>query len=134
VADSQPGEGDKDQDVAPGLDALVVEVREIRPGWSSASIRRALTHPDVVERGWDRARPAMLAVAADPESRQPGRLSHDGPWWNQSASGPAPASRPALDPRPPWCGRCSDELRRQVDAGGKVARCPVCHPLAEQAS
>jgi hypothetical protein len=25
----------------------------------------------------------MLAVAADPESNQPGRLAHGGPWWNQ---------------------------------------------------
>src|SRR5258707_5031400 len=35
VADVQPGEGDEDQDVAAGLDALVAEVREIRPEWSS---------------------------------------------------------------------------------------------------
>ena len=121
-----PAEGaDEDHDLVPGLDALVDEVREIRPEWSSRSIRRALTHPDVTERGWDRARRAMLAVAADHASNQPGRLAHGGPWWSQpGASGPG-------DPRPPWCGECSDERARQVDLpGGTVSRCPACHPLA----
>ena len=124
VAGAQPEEADEgeDRDCPPGLDALVAEVRRIRPEWSSRSIRRALAHPDVVERGWDRARLAILAVAADPESQQPGRLCHDGPWWSQPARSP--------DPRPPWCGRCSDARRRQVDMGGKPARCPRCHPLA----
>ena len=113
----------------PGLDALVDEVREIRPEWSSRSIRRALAHPDVTERGWDRARRAMLAVAADPGSNQPGRLAHGGPWWSQpGGSGPD-------HPRPPWCGECSDERARQVDLpGGTVSRCPACHPLAKEAS
>jgi hypothetical protein len=126
VVGAPKGEDDEDQDSAPGLETLVAEVRAIRPEWSSASIRRALAHPDVVERGWDRARAAMLAVAADPQSRQPGRLSRDGPWWNQ------PASSSAVDPRPPWCGQCSDERRRQVDVDGKPARCPACHPLAPE--
>jgi hypothetical protein len=118
LAGAREGEDSEDHDSAPGLEALVAEVRAIRPEWSSASIRRALVHPDIAERGWCRARPAMLAVAADPQSRQPGRLSHDGPWWNLPASGLPP------DQRPPWCGRCSDERRRQVDVGGKPARCP----------
>ena len=53
AADTQPeGEG-TDQDSAQELDCLVTEVRQIRPEWSSRSIRRALAHPDVTERGWD---------------------------------------------------------------------------------
>ena len=32
--------------------------------------------------------------------------------------------------RPPWCGECSDETRRQIDTPGGVARCPKCHPLS----
>jgi len=129
VADAQPEGEEEDQDFVPGLDALVDEVREIRPEWSSRSIRRALAHPDVTERGWDRARRAMLAVAADPGSNQPGRLAHGGPWWSQpGGSGPD-------HPRPPWCGECSDERARQVDLpGGTVSRCPACHPLAKEAS
>jgi len=32
--------------------------------------------------------------------------------------------------RPPWCGECSDDIRRQLDTPGGVARCPKCHPLS----
>jgi len=130
VADAQPEGADEDQDFVPGLDALVSEVRAIRPEWSSRSIRRALAHPDVAERGWDRARRAMLAVAADRESKQPGRLAHGGPWWSRPDTGPGSG-----DARPSWCGECSDERARQVDLpGGIVSRCPACHPLAKEAS
>ena len=126
------GEEGKEQDLASGLDAvdaLVAEIRAIRPEWSSQSIRRALAHPDVTERGWDRARPAMLAVAADPQSLQPGRLAHGGPWWNQ------PRAPVRSHCKPPWCGECSDERTRQVSLpGGKITRCPGCHPLSKQAS
>jgi len=41
---SRRGE-DEDQDFVPGLEALIGKVREIRPEWSSRSIRRALAHP-----------------------------------------------------------------------------------------
>ena len=127
AADAQAEGEDEDRDFMPGLDALVSDIREIRPEWSSRSIRRALANPDVAERGWDRARRAMLAVAADPESNQPGRLAHGGPWWSQ------PDARG--QPRPPWCGECSDERARQVDLpGGTISRCPACHPLAKKAS
>jgi hypothetical protein len=126
VADAQTEEEGGDQNSTPGLDALVAEVRQIRPEWSSRSIRRALAHPDVTERGWDRARRAMLAVAADAGSHQPGRLAHDGPWWNHAPP------RPPAGSRPPWCGQCSDEIRRQIDVDGKPARCPACHPLAKR--
>jgi hypothetical protein len=129
AADAWPGEGDEDRDSAAPLDALVAEVRKIRPEWSSRSVRRALAHPDVTERGWDRARRAMLAVAADPESKQPGRLAHGGPWWVQ----PGPSGSGRL--RPSWCGGCSDERARQIDLpDGTIRRCPACHPLAREAS
>lgn len=128
VADAREQEGDLDQDSRPGLGELVDEIRAIRPDWSSSSIRRALDHPDVVERGWERARRAMPAMAGDRTSNHPGRLAHDGPWWNEP-----PAAHVSV-PRPPWCGQCSDELRRQIDVPGGVARCPVCHPLADATS
>jgi hypothetical protein len=122
----------EDRDLASGLgavDALVAEAREIRPEWSSRSIRRALAHPDVAERGWDRARQAMLAVAADPESHQPGRLAYDGPWWNQS---PAPGRGHC---RPPWCGACDESTRMLGRYDGNMpSRCPRCHPLAARTS
>jgi hypothetical protein len=132
AAEAESGEEDKDhqdQHALEDLDALVAEVRRIRPEWSSRSICRALAHPDVTERGWHLARQAMLAVAADPESNQPGRLAHGGPWWNQ------PGARGRGRPRAPWCGECSDERARQVSLpDGKIRRCQTCHPLARQVS
>ena len=128
VADAQPEGEDEDHDFTTGLEPLICEVREIRPEWSSRSIRRALARPDVTERGWDRARRAMLAVAADPASNQPGRLAHDGPWWNQPRA-PGPGH-----PRPPWCGdgECDERTRlvHDADGAGRPGRCPRCHPLA----
>ena len=48
----------------------------------------------------------------------------------RSARGAASAdAAPHAQPKPPWCGECSDDLRRQVEVDGKLARCPVCHPL-----
>jgi hypothetical protein len=34
----------------------------------------------------------------------------------------------ASNGKPLWCGIC-DERTRQIDLGGKAARCTVCHPL-----
>jgi hypothetical protein len=123
-ADVQPEGENTGREFAAGLHSLVAQVRQVRPDWSTSSIRRALAHPDVTERGWDRARQAMLAVAADPESHQPGRLAHDGPWWNQTG--------PAGRPRPPWCRQddCDQRTRRLQHAdGADGGRCPRCHPL-----
>ena len=33
---------------------------------------------------------------------------------------------------PPWCGKCSDDLKRQVETPEGVARCPDCHPLTRK--
>ncbi len=38
------------------------------------------------------------------------------------------------EPRKPWCGRCSDDVMRQLETPVGVIRCPECHPLAEEAS
>jgi hypothetical protein len=46
-------------------------------------IRRA-----VEQHGWpaEAAVPALLALAADPQTRSPARLEHPGPWWNAAES------------------------------------------------
>jgi hypothetical protein len=53
-----------------------------------AAVQLALT------RGWPRplVEPALLAVAADPETRSPMRLAEAGPWWDTH---PAPPDEPA---------------------------------------
>jgi hypothetical protein len=64
-------------------------------------LRRALQH------GWPAASavPALLAVAADPQTRSPVRLEHPGPWWDAAEA--AVAAREQFEAR--------DELR-ELDA------------------
>lgn len=58
--------------------------------WQAPCLAAAL-HVAVVVRGWpsERAEAALLAVAADPQSRSPMRVAEAGPWWD---SAPAPAA------------------------------------------
>lgn len=79
VAEDRAEEGD--QAGGQTRDQLVATVRRIRADWSTKSIERALDHDAVTERPWGLVCAAMLAVARDPASKQPGRLAHDGPWW-----------------------------------------------------
>jgi hypothetical protein len=121
-------EPNRHEETNPGdVDALIADVLAIRPAWSARSLRRILTDPDITRRPWPSVRSAALAVARDPNSKQPGRLAHDGPWWERP---PAATTAPA---RPPWCGDC-DEQTRLVDPDSPH-RCPACHPLnTEKAS
>ena len=118
----EEGEGEDRQQTRPDVAALAAEVRAIRPDWSTASIRRALTCPDVAERPWPLIRAAALAVARDRASEQPGRLTRDGPWWYT-----APPS-PQLKPVPEWCGNCSPTRRLEDGEGLDAGPCPACHP------
>lgn len=122
IPDDQTGEGDRDQGQT--RDQLISAVRRLRPAWSTKSIDRALNVPSVTERPWDLTCAAMLAVARDPESKQPGRLEHDGPWWHQAGH--------AAVSRPPWCGRCRESTRRvEDDDGYDAGPCPKCNPKAK---
>lgn len=102
---------------------LIRQVRELRPDWATGSITRALRHPAVLERPAALRGPALIAVARDPASQQPGRLAHDGPWW-------ITAAQPAQPGRPTWCGLCDEQTRLiGVDT---PRRCPNCHPLRDE--
>ena len=59
----------------------------------------------VVNRGWpaDDVVPALLAVAADPESRSPVRVAEAGPWWDRPLK---PQEQPTHD---------LDKLERRLD-------------------
>ena len=116
-------EGDQD----PGQDPadLIAELRSIRPDWSTDSIRRALSAQAVRERPWPLVCVAAVAMARDQNSKQPGRLEHDGPWWHI-------AVEPARDPPPPWCGKCDERTRLLERDDGAPARCPDCHPLTRE--
>jgi hypothetical protein len=65
--------------------ALVAEIRAVRKDWAADSVRRAIDDRAVRDRPWSLVRPAFLAVARDPASKQPGRLGRDGPWWAEAA-------------------------------------------------
>lgn len=94
VPDAKTEEGEEKSGIEnPDIAALVVEVRKLRPAWATRSIKRALADESVAERPWPMIRSAMLAVARDPESRQPGRLAGDGPWWHEAAMTAAGAAR-----------------------------------------
>ncbi|WP_238015022.1 hypothetical protein KZZ52_33810 [Dactylosporangium sp. AC04546] len=80
--------------------ALVAVVHRIRPEWSPRSIRRALTHTDVLDRPWPLVWNAAISVARDRTSQVPGRLPHDGPWWTPPAPPPAPPHPPPVTPTP----------------------------------
>ncbi|MFI9591248.1 hypothetical protein [Nonomuraea sp. NPDC052265] len=112
-----------DEQEVEGIMELVDDLRRIRPDWSTRSIIRTLTDPDVIERPWWIVRHAALALARDPITQHPGRLIHDGPWW--------PAAARAVDRPPviPWCGTCSDPIRRRVEDAEvrDLGPCPQCH-------
>lgn len=71
--------------------AVAEQVRGIRRShgkpvarWATPCLRLAL-HAAVVVRGWppDQAVRALLAVAADPDTRSTMRLAEAGPWWDE---------------------------------------------------
>jgi uncharacterized protein YdaU (DUF1376 family) len=91
TAEPQTGEGEE----IPEFE-LIRQVRELRPDWTTASITRALSSPAVLERPAALRGPALLAVARDRQSQQPGRLAHNGPWWTATVKPTAdhhPSSR-----------------------------------------
>lgn len=116
------GEGDQEREQTP--DQLIAAIRRERPDWSTSSIERALAHPSAAERPWPLVCIAALIVARDPESKAPGRLAHDGPWWAQAAA----LLGATAAPKPPWCGKCDERTRQRERDDGRPARCPDCHP------
>lgn len=71
------------------LDALAAECQRLRRGlglpaarWAPPRLAEVLNEAIVV-RGWPAAAagPALLAVAADPTTKSPMRLTCPGPWW-----------------------------------------------------
>jgi len=135
-----PEEGEisrrEDPGAAGDLRAVADEIRRARPEWSRRSVLRALEGAIADGRPRELAVAAMRAVAADPETRHPGRLRHDGDWWVR-AEVPARAAR-----RPEWCGACDErtrllEIPDPADPEARTDRivpCPACHPRALEAS
>lgn len=124
--------------------ALIVDVRKLRPTWTTQDITAALEHPQVLEREMDTpgiARAALLALAADRDgkvyrvTRSPARLPYAGQWWIDAESVVAPRrpAAPSLLRLPRGrCGRsgCHNgkitvELHTR---GDRVVACPDCDP------
>jgi len=123
VPDVQAEGEDSQEDENLDLPELVARVRSIRPDWSTGSIERALKVRSVRERPWPLTCRAFVIVASDPETGQPGRLAHDGPWWHQ-----APAPKRAT--RLPWCGDCDERTRMVGWDSDEPEPCPRCNPRA----
>lgn len=128
------GEGGQSQEQPPEpeLGALVAELRQLRPDWSEASIRKALADPRTHDRPWPLIIAAARALAADPETHHPGRLPNDGPWWRGNHL------RVVEDRRHPWCGECDERTRFLLNEDGYpgTTRCQSCgtKPDRRQAS
>jgi hypothetical protein len=76
------------------FDALVAACRSARhrlglptTRWTPRLLAECLRRA-VVDHGWpaSSAVPALLALAADPQTRSPARLEHPGPWWDADAA------------------------------------------------
>jgi hypothetical protein len=126
AAPARGGEGGIPDERTPKAVAdLITALLAIRDDWGESGIRRALDHPNFTRRAWSRGVAAMLAVARDPETDGPGRVTCDGPWWR------APVPRSS---RPRWCGKCEKTTRmRETDDGLGAKHCPECHPAVVRA-
>lgn len=143
VPDARPGEGegDRPRDETRDTDGLVASLREVRPDWSAASIRQALAKPGCAERPWDLVWAAAHLMAADPETKHPGRLPHDGPWWPEAATQLRLLTSKLLA-RPHWCGACDERTRTivisptegRVIGDDRPSPCPNCHSSKARAS
>lgn len=89
--------GDTTGDDVDQVDQLVDALRIARPEWTDRDIRAALTTPAVRRHTWAEIRTAAAAVAADPATRWPSRLTQPGPWWTTAA---AAVDRPTPTPPP----------------------------------
>ena len=64
--------------------AIAKAVSYLRPDWTETSLYSLLSNLPAARRDLP-ARDVMLAlawIAYDPETREPGRLKADGPWWH----------------------------------------------------
>ncbi len=113
------------------LTACVDDVAAARPEWSRRRVVAAL-HRALSERG----DPAIVfaaarLVAADRQTRVPGRLNEDGEWWGKAVvdvgrSGPVDAKvwcevHPVKHPQGTGCPRCMEEAEKTAQRGSDGA-------------
>jgi hypothetical protein len=96
--------------------------------WTNRKILTALSA--AYEAGYepDLMRDALHAIALDSKTLTPGRLKHDGPWWEASerrrrgASSSTPIEATS-------CSRPNCDESWLVDKDGvPIEKCPECHP------
>jgi hypothetical protein len=87
------------------LEDIAARCREVRRGlglpvarWTPRVLGEVLAGA-VLERGWPAAAavPALLTVAADPQTRGPGRLLFAGPWWDAAELSSGHGDRSAVE-------------------------------------
>jgi hypothetical protein len=101
------------------VERLARMASSIRPDWPVTSLKTALTnftdtHP---ERSYPDTAHALLAIALDPQSINPGRLTQNGPWWK---------ANPVNDPRdkPAYYGPTAELCRKPIALeDGTPSRC-----------
>ncbi|MBV9291581.1 MAG: hypothetical protein JO222_03960 [Frankiales bacterium] len=122
------------------IDELAAELRVSRREkglptelWTARAVRRAIAEAVAAGRSPELIPDALRVVAGDPDTRQPGRLRHAGPWWHAAetarlrsskaarAADARRAAAAAAERRRESCTRCDDTGRLLNRWGRKVA-------------
>jgi len=66
------------------LERLAAMANQLRPEWPVRSVLTTLTR-DHAARAYRDLAVALTWIACDPETKNPGRLAEDGPWWRATS-------------------------------------------------
>ena len=99
------------------LQVVAAAVAALRDDWPARSVLAHLRRePGLRDRPYRHLVVAAVAVAVDPASKSPGRLTQSGPWWRAAALSTEDATP---DPPHPKCGH-----------GNPAGRCKACEQEA----
>lgn len=87
---------------------LAIAINALRPDWPIKSLQTIIAAQ--APRAWGDLAVALTAVAVDPRSRSPKRVTEHGPWW--AAAQVANGSGEQPPPAPPPIGEVLAEVRQ----------------------
>lgn len=95
-------------------------ISHARPDWPAASIRTLLARPALATRPRRDVFVALAWVASEAETRNPGRVLEDGPWWRAAAADATDTSTALRNPFDPAtaCDTCSQPEHRHTSTSG----------------
>lgn len=110
------------------IERLARMTASIRPDWPVQSLKTMLTNftHSQPHRSYPDTAHALLTIALDPATKNPGRLAETGPWW-QTRPGTEPRRPITTGPDATFCDRC-----RGVIAPGETGH--TCQPTRTEIS